>query len=235
MILRRREKQVGCDFNNPSQFGLCMRILERSIKRTGDDVNYFDVDEFTLADTRGQLTALLALKIQILQKLLLEQAGPEQFSGKMFNKIALIEKRDGSPVGLVTHQGSLAVELKMKKTPIILRPSRRSLRSKIAGGVRLTDEDNVLIVDTVTGTGWTISNAAQIVWDLDARVAGALVLVDRCWGAVESLAARDIALHSIISFEKVLGNDSAVQWLAEKGIALQVPERKTILEFGSGS
>lgn len=215
-----KRRIISSDLTNRRELSLCIEILNGCMMRSGDDLNYIDLDILPTA-TGCRIPKILADRIRNLQRNSFVQP----------NKIVLIEKRAG-PIGMIPYHGSLMVELGEKGPQVLILRKKNTLRGIFAGGQNISEDDNVLIVDDVAMTGWTINEAAHLIWGFGATIVGALTLFDRSQGAAESLANSGIDLFSVYCFDEILNSNEAIRALLQKGLPITKPE-KSIVEFGS--
>lgn len=186
-----------CNLENPDEASLLVDIIGKSLKNSEHTLTeglrssqFLDLD-LSLADINisEKLTDTIASKFKTL----------EQIDECKIDKIALIDKGDIGPVGLISLKSSLSK--KVNKESIIVRIQKYLVRSAIKG--ELTKGDNVAILSDIATTGFTIHQAAQKIWAYGGKIAFALVVIDRLQGATENLGRKGIHLISLTSVKSL--------------------------------
>ena len=153
--------------------------------------HYFDLDQFLrVKNYAAQLVELLVKKIHELKN-------SPTYS---FNKIALIDKGEGGPVGLILLMGLLSS--KLEEEIVIIRPKRLLLRASIKGTIN--DGDKFLILSDVATTGRTIFLAYEKINAFGGVVPLSLVVFDRRQGATQNLFVKGIQLLSLTSIPSLI-------------------------------
>jgi len=202
--------------------GLSLRNSEYTLTSGGQSSHYFDLDLFLLVKENAiELTDFLVMKMAYLKK----------SSSFLFNKIALIDKGEGGPVGLILLMGLLTS--KVEEELIIVRPQKSLLKGSVKGELNVGDK--VLILSDVATTGRTIYSAAEKIHSLGGTVSSSLVIFDRKQGATENLFIKNIQLFSLTSTATLIKEKKQeLEEIFHKKI--KDPEKETILfDFGGRS
>jgi orotate phosphoribosyltransferase len=200
-----------CDLNISANAEKCLSIASSAIQNSewtlagGMGSDYFwDIDY--LIHDKNKSKEILNLFVDSIKKL-------EKENIIDFNTLGFIDKGNDGPLGMVSF--FIAIQSKIAKKFIIIRPKKLLLKSAIKGSI-LNVSDKVLILSDVATTGRGIFKASQKVKDYGAKVSGALVLFDRTQGANENLQRKGINLFSIFSAEKIYSSKFVRDTLKER-------------------
>lgn len=223
-MLNRREL---CDLSDPKEADLLVRVAGKSLQNsewtlTGGlpSRHYFDLDNYLCDHTEA---VCLSNKLIEKIKLMREKLG--------FNKVAFVDKGENGPVGLITLKELIASSVDLET--IIVRPKKLLIRSFIKGN--LTKNDRVLILSDVATSGYTIFQAAQKIWMLQAKVPCALVVLDRAQGATDNLWRKGIELYSLSSAQSLNENETANKIKQEFRVTITNDFEPRLADFGGVS
>lgn len=215
-----------CNWEDNNERELCLHIAGKSLTNSEHTLTggksgfyYLDVDN-TLdnKELRHQIVDFLITKIEILR------------TKHNFNKLAFIHKGDPGPVGLITFLDVLSYKLDIECA--VIRVNRELKSSAVKGSIN--PGDSFLIVSDTSTHGWTIFEAAEIIWDHRCKTPCALVIYDRAQGAIENLQRKGLELNTILSSKSLLKN-SQEKWLLEKYNRRVYDEDMTLVDFGGVS
>lgn len=148
--------------------------------------HFFDIDLFLREGRNAE--KLVDLLISKIKKI----TASDSYG---ITKIALIDKGEGGPLGLVSILSELAKGL--EEELLLIRPKKLLLKAAIKGNIATGDK--VLILSDVATTGRTIFKAAEKLVALGATAPATLVVFDRRQGATENLGMKGIQLFSLTS------------------------------------
>lgn len=155
--------------------------------------DFFDSDHLSLSPETSSLIS--SIYVNLIQKLV--------ENGIKINKLAFLEKSGGT-VGPITLTAMISKETGLdavvirRRVPCLCDLCRSKLRVKGADIKPLSSGDSVVLMEDVATTGNTIDEAARIVEASGARVAAAVVLLDREMGADQRLEKMNIKLFSVL-------------------------------------
>lgn len=187
------EGTSGVNIGRLGLFGrVCVKNSEYDFVHGHHGGDYVDVDEmfgtswYEAVEAEPQPNLPLERLIEKLSQLRTD---------KRISAVVFIE-RDAGPIGMIAASQLISKECRLPA--LTVRPRKRVSRFAIKGGLLKRGEKVALINDVAT-TGWSFSDAAEVLWRLGVKVEVAIPLVDRNMGAAEFLSRLDIPMEPVES------------------------------------